>query len=156
MTTVVVPPSNPRRSASSEGGSSHPSSSAAATQSLQLLLREDKLLTQHELHLSKHSQEAAFSSAAALLQSDPNGTVKQHATEALAEVDRKLLLVQSLAERVSRTSPDAVCETKQRMVGRHDSGTAMTLSKQATSMLNMLHEGLSFVSLLRMRSDGCC
>ena len=84
------------------------SSSAAATQSLQLLLREDKLLTLHELHKSKHADEAAFSYAATLLQTEGGGDVELRAVEALAEVDRKLMLVQSLAERVSRTSPDAV------------------------------------------------
>ena len=88
--------------------SSSSSSSAAATQSLQLLLREDKLLTLHELHKSKHADEAAFSYAATLLQSEGGGGVELRAVEALAEVDRKLMLVQSLAERVSRTSPDAV------------------------------------------------
>ena len=55
------------------------SSSAAATQSLQLLLREDKLLTLHELHKSKHADEAAFSYAATLLQTEGGGDVELRA-----------------------------------------------------------------------------
>lgn len=112
--TAALPP---RRSGSMEASNSQQTSSAAAaTQSLQLLLREDKLLTLHELHKSKNSEEAAFSYAAALLQSEGGG-VEQRATEALAEVDRKLMLVQSLAERVSRTSPDAVAGPLLRLHG---------------------------------------
>ena len=91
------------------------SSATAATQSLQLLLRDDYLLTQHELHITKNSQEAAFSYAASLLKDD--GTIQQRATEALGEVERKLALVQSLAERVSRTSPNAVAGPLLRLHG---------------------------------------
>lgn len=87
----------------------------AATQSLQLLLRDDYLLTQHELHITKNSQEAAFAYAASLLQAD--GNIQQRATEALGEVERKLALVNSLAERVSRTSPKAVAGPLLRLHG---------------------------------------
>jgi hypothetical protein len=94
------------------------SSSTAATQSLQLLLRDDYLLTQHELHITKNSEEAAFQYAASLLQQDNNGQqVQQRATDALQEVARKLVLVQSLAERVSRTSPKAVAGPLLRLHG---------------------------------------
>jgi hypothetical protein len=94
-----------------------PSSAAAATQSLQILLRDDHLLTQHELHITKNSQEAAFAYAAALLQQDSSGKIQQRATDALHEVERKLALVQSLAERVSRTSPEAVAGPLLRLHG---------------------------------------
>ena len=40
---------------------------SAAAASLALLLKQDVLLTQHELHISQKSQQAAFSYAAALL-----------------------------------------------------------------------------------------
>lgn len=98
----------------------HPASSSAATQSLQLLLRDDYLLTQHELHITKNSQEAAYGYAAALLQQDSSGEqhkIQQRATDALQEVERKLALVQSLAERVSRTSPEAVAGPLLRLHG---------------------------------------
>ena len=90
-------------------------SSTATTQSLQLLLRDDYLLTQHELHITKNSQEAAFAYAASLLKED--GSIQQRATEALGEVERKLALVHSLAERVSRTSPNAVAGPLLRLHG---------------------------------------
>lgn len=95
------------------------SSSSAATQSLQLLLRDDYLLTQHELHVTKNSQEAAYGYAASLLQQgeQPNTKIQQRATDALQEVERKLALVQSLAERVSRTSPEAVAGPLLRLHG---------------------------------------
>ena len=102
-------------------GPAPPSSAAAAAQSLQLLLREDTLLTQHDLHVSKNAEEAAFAYAASLLKQE-GGAVQQRATEALAEVDRKLALVQSLAERVSRTSPEAVAGPLLRLHG-YDLGT---------------------------------
>mmetsp|Transcript_19228 Transcript_19228/g.28447 ORF Transcript_19228/g.28447 Transcript_19228/m.28447 type:complete len:1031 (-) Transcript_19228:40-3132(-) len=98
----------------------HQASSSAATQSLQLLLRDDYLLTQHELHITKNSQEAAYGYAAALLQQDTSGEqhkIQQRATDALQEVERKLALVQSLAERVSRTSPEAVAGPLLRLHG---------------------------------------
>jgi len=104
-------------------GHRHSSPSTAATQSLQLLLRDDYLLTQHELHITKNSQEAAFGYAAALLQQDTTvhvgeqHKIQQKATDALQEVERKLALVQSLAERVSRTSPEAVAGPLLRLHG---------------------------------------
>ena len=94
-----------------------PGSAAAASASLALLLREDNLLTQHELHVSGKPEEAAFSYAAALLETDDQHVVQQKAREALGEVERKLALVQSLAERVSRTSPEAVAGPLLRLHG---------------------------------------
>lgn len=96
-----------------------PGSTAAASASLSLLLREDTLLTQHELHVSGKSQEAAFSYAASLLDDSHHDQhmVQQKAKEALLEVERKLALVESLAERVSRTSPEAVAGPLLRLHG---------------------------------------
>lgn len=96
-----------------------PGSAAAASASLSLLLREDTLLTQHELHVSGKSEEAAFSYAASLLDNNTQDqhVVQQKAKEALTEVERKLALVESLAERVSRTSPEAVAGPLLRLHG---------------------------------------
>jgi hypothetical protein len=88
---------------------------------LALLLREDRLLTQHELQVPGKSEEAAFSYAAALLEEDQGDSgsneTQQRAVDALGEVDRKLALVESLAERVSRTSPEAVAGPLLRLHG---------------------------------------
>jgi len=97
-----------------------PSSSAQAASSLALLLREDRLMTEHELHVSnKHKpEEVAFAYAAALLENETgHAEVTQRAADALAEVHRKLALVESLAERVSRTSPEAVAGPLLRLHG---------------------------------------
>ena len=95
------------------------SSAAQAASSLALLLREDNLLTEYELHVSGKSEESAFSYASALLQNEDSThlEVTQRATDALAEVHRKLALVESLAERVSRTSPEAVAGPLLRLHG---------------------------------------
>uniref|UniRef100_A0A7S4AID4 Conserved oligomeric Golgi complex subunit 5 helical domain-containing protein n=1 Tax=Pseudo-nitzschia australis TaxID=44445 RepID=A0A7S4AID4_9STRA len=67
--------------------------------------------------------EASFSYAAALLLEDNDHAGRnirdhqQQAEEALGEVDRKLALVKSLAERVSRTSPEAVAGPLLRLHG---------------------------------------
>jgi len=67
--------------------------------------------------------QASFSYAAALLLENKNSTgrsVRDHqqkAEDALGEVDRKLALVESLAERVSRTSPEAVAGPLLRLHG---------------------------------------
>ena len=84
------------------------SSAAQAASSLALLLREDELLTRFSLHVSGKGEEAAFSYAAALLEEEDSKDHQQRAKDALGEVERKFALVQSLAERVSRTSPEAV------------------------------------------------
>ena len=84
------------------------SSAAQAASSLALLLREDELLTRFSLHISGKGEEAAFSYAAALLEEEDSKDHQQRAEAALGEVERKFALVQSLAERVSRTSPEAV------------------------------------------------
>ncbi|CAB9502933.1 Component of oligomeric golgi complex 5 [Seminavis robusta] len=97
---------------------SGPSSSAAqAASSLALLLQEDILLADYNLHVSGKTEEVAFAYSAALLQNEEAGHVTQKATDALAEVQRKLALVESLAERVSRTSPAAVAAPLLRLHG---------------------------------------
>jgi conserved oligomeric Golgi complex subunit 5 len=84
------------------------SSSIQAAASLALLLREDPLLTRFDLNVSGNGEEACFAYAAALLEAEDSRDHQQRAEEALGEVDRKLALVESLGERVSRTSPEAV------------------------------------------------
>lgn len=143
----------PRRSGSMESAQ-QTSSAAAATQSLQLLLREDKLLTQHELHKSKNSEEAAFSYAAALLQSE-GGAVDQRASEALAEVDRKLMLVQSLAERVSRTSPDAVAGPLLRLHGYDVEEGGEDIQEDEPEMMDETAKSASPGSTLLATRDRC-
>jgi hypothetical protein len=94
----------------------HPTDQAAqATQSLQLLLQEDRLLQQYGLtETGKNPDQTAFPYAAALLQEeddddgDGGSDTKQRASLALSEVERKLALVESLAVKLSRTSPEAV------------------------------------------------
>lgn len=139
---------------------------AQAASSLQLLLREDPLLTEHRMHVNVNGNgnsdndkgkgkedtndnnhtaeqlitttmatatgnEASFSYAAALLLENnddvdnPNSSSigrsvrdhQQQAEDALEDVDRKLVLVESLAERVSRTSPEAVAGPLLRLHG---------------------------------------
>eukprot|EP00586_Coscinodiscus_wailesii_P004072 CAMPEP_0172488398 /NCGR_PEP_ID=MMETSP1066-20121228/17894_1 /TAXON_ID=671091 /ORGANISM="Coscinodiscus wailesii, Strain CCMP2513" /LENGTH=385 /DNA_ID=CAMNT_0013255581 /DNA_START=142 /DNA_END=1295 /DNA_ORIENTATION=+ len=114
------------------------STSNTAT-ALSLLLREDPLLTIHNLTTLPSTsstttsttatttlnanEEAAFSYAAALLHDDATGwmspptDVQSRAAEALAEADRKLMLVQSLYERVARESPAAVAGPLLRLHG---------------------------------------
>ena len=95
------------------------SSAAQAASSLALLLREDCLLTEFEFHLSGKAEESTFAYASALLENEEatHHEVTQRATDALAEVHRKLALVESLAERVSRTSPEAVAGPLLRLHG---------------------------------------
>ena len=111
---------------------------AAAAASLQLLLREDPLLVEHGMNESHQQQQqqtrsedvAAIPYAAALLQqqqqqqadstmttttttsvaesSSNSSTAKERADWALQDVERKLALVESLAVKLSRTSPEAV------------------------------------------------
>ena len=135
--------SPPKRRSSRKESSS--SLEAQAASSLALLLREDPLLTQHKMHLNASSDggpedneakadtdsendetsttQASFSYAAALLlenDSRKGRSVRDHqrqAEDALGEVDRKLALVESLAERVSRTSPEAVAGPLLRLHG---------------------------------------
>lgn len=110
----------------SDGGSSSakampPSNFSQAFSSLNLLLQEDRLMTEYELHVSGKKTEEVFAYAAALLDDTSGGhhdtEVTQRATDALAEVNRKLALVESLAERVSRTSPEAVAGPLLRLHG---------------------------------------
>ena len=111
----------------SDGGSSStkamppPNNFSQAFSSLNLLLQEDRLMTEYELHVSGKKTEEVFAYAAALLDDTGGGhhdtEVTQRATDALAEVNRKLALVESLAERVSRTSPEAVAGPLLRLHG---------------------------------------
>lgn len=107
--------------------------SSGAAHALSLLLREDPLLIKHGLtsssyHRHNHNGDAAaaadnhnddennaaHSYAAALLHdnstssSSSSGGYRQRATEALAEVDRKLALVESLSLRLSREAPEEI------------------------------------------------
>jgi conserved oligomeric Golgi complex subunit 5 len=127
----------------SKHGFSVPSSSAAlAASSLALLLREDRLLTDFNLHDgSGRTEEAAFAYSAALLQNEEAGQVTQKATDALAEVHRKLALVESLAERVSRTSPAAVAGPLLRLHGYQlDNHQAKTTGASNTTTLATIRE----------------
>ena len=150
------------------GTMSESSLGSQAASSLQLLLREDPLLTEHRMHVNVNGNgssnsdndkgkgkedtndnnhtaeqlitttmatatgnEASFSYAAALLlennddvdnvnSSSIGRSVRDHqqqAEDALEDVDRKLVLVESLAERVSRTSPEAVAGPLLRLHG---------------------------------------
>jgi hypothetical protein len=104
------------RSSTPNNNNNTPSSVAQAASSLALLLREDKMLTKLDMHVGS-GDEAAFSYAAALLESEDSKNHQQRAEEALGEVDRKLALVESLGERVSRTSPEAVAGSLLRLHG---------------------------------------
>ncbi|KAL3793104.1 hypothetical protein HJC23_005606 [Cyclotella cryptica] len=117
-----------------------------AANALALLLREDPLLVQHGLtsyrgersSTGKDSDEstqdeAAYAYAASLLHDngdfshgDPesssgwmssSGEYRQRASEALAEVDRKLALVDSLSQRISRDAPERVAGPLLRLHG---------------------------------------
>jgi conserved oligomeric Golgi complex subunit 5 len=92
-------------------------SAAQAGASLTLLLREDPLLTELDMHIGGGGDEAAFSYAAAMLDAGGTQNHQQLAEEALGEVERKLTLVESLKERVSRTSPEAVAGSLLRLHG---------------------------------------
>ena len=83
---------------------------AAAAASLQLLLREDPLLQDLTSSNNKSTDHLAFAYAASLLQQDSSESAShaQRAQEALQDVERKLALVESLAVKLSRTSPEAV------------------------------------------------
>lgn len=151
--TVKIPnsPTIGRRKSSRPESSS--SLEAKAASSLAVLLREDPLLTKHNMHLNVSANcdkdddgndkneklmkgsdddidikngtktEASFSYAAALLLANNDSvgrSIRDHqkqAEDALGEVDRKLALIESLAERVSRTSPEAVAGPLLRLHG---------------------------------------
>lgn len=89
---------------------------AAAQSTLNLLLREDRLLQEHGLTESKSDPDkVAFPYAAALISAEDGNALnsaststKQKADVALQDVERKLALVESLAVKLSRTSPEAV------------------------------------------------
>lgn len=129
----------PRRKASL---TQQQTSAAQAASSLALLLREDPLLTKLEMHVSAKGEGTPFSYAASLLETNDSRSHQQRAEDALNEVDRKLALVESMAERVSRTSPEAVAAPLLRLhghvieeeeeEGRNDSGNTTTTTLVAT------------------------
>ena len=96
---------------SSSSSNSNNNAAPAAATSLQLLLREDAALVDYGLTTST-DPDVAFQYAAALLQSGGTGTSSASTTAAAAaalqDVERKLALVESLAVKLSRTSPEAV------------------------------------------------
>ena len=134
-----------------------------AADALALLLQEDPLLLQHGLNLysggavssdtisgddnhEENPDDAAYSYAASLLHDDgsssssnnggwmsSSGEYRQRATEALAEVDRKLALVESLAQRVSRDSPTKVAGPLLRLHGFELSESTGSSTKNSTS-----------------------
>lgn len=93
-----------------DGLSNDSASAMAAAASLQVLLKEDPLLQQFGLtEASRSGDQVAFAYASTLLQKEEErGDTQQQANLALQDVDRKLILVQSLAVKLSRTSPEAV------------------------------------------------
>lgn len=124
--------------------SSNSNVGANASKSLRWLIDEDPLL--QELHLTTLQQksnantsepafayaaEPAFAYAAALINADSynadelwsssdsslGGNVQQKAKDALSEVDRKLALVESLSERISREKPEHVAAPLLRLHG---------------------------------------
>mmetsp|Transcript_5093 Transcript_5093/g.12172 ORF Transcript_5093/g.12172 Transcript_5093/m.12172 type:complete len:1111 (-) Transcript_5093:181-3513(-) len=86
---------------------------------------EGEIVSDSETDNENNSEsQASFSYAAALLLENKSNTGRsnvrdhqQQAEDALGEVDRKLALVESLAERVSRTSPEAVAGPLLRLHG---------------------------------------
>ncbi len=109
-----------------------------SSKALQYLLKEDPLLQSLKLTSLSSSNEAssspseppAFSYAAALIKTDEDGdddngngdltyssNIQQKAQEALAEVDRKLALVESLSERISREKPEHVAAPLMKLHG---------------------------------------
>ena len=99
-------------SAAAEHHQHHPQNdqAAQAAASLQLLLREDPGLQEHGLTENTNNTDGvAFPYAAALLSAEASSTTpQQRASVAVTDVERKLALVESLAVKLSRTSPEAV------------------------------------------------
>ncbi|CAJ1953396.1 unnamed protein product [Cylindrotheca closterium] len=117
------------------------SSAAQAASSLALLLREDPFLTKLDMHVSAKGDETSFAYAASLLETSDSRSHQQCAEDALGEVGRKLALVESLAERVSRTSPEAVAAPLLRLHGHvieeeaEEDGNERSTSDSGTSTL---------------------
>eukprot|EP00978_Attheya_sp_CCMP212_P001893 scaffold3904_cov47-Attheya_sp.AAC.4 len=126
------------------GATTTSTTTTSTAEALQLLLREDPLLTQHGLvgwgnggasasasarsleHGSSSSSLQEETYAAALLQSGSGGDMQmqQRAAHALAHVERKLALVTLLAERVSREFPQEVAGPLLRLHGHHPEVTS--------------------------------
>ena len=110
---------------------------AAAAASLQLLLREDPLLQANGLTKENAS---TFAYAASLLHQDDNNSIsstQQRADLALQDVERKLALVESLAIKLSRTSPEAVAGHLLRLHG-HDNNSTITSENNNNSTSSSL------------------
>ena len=158
--------SSNRARSSSGGAAAHkqqlppPDQAAQATQSLQLLLQEDHLLQQLSLtETARNPDQTAFPYAAALLQEDDdnngNSNTKQRASLALSEVERKLALVESLAVKLSRTSPEAVAGHLLRLHGHSLQTSAATsgTSSDNTEGLVIHRPTVTTLSAIRERSD---
>jgi hypothetical protein len=117
---------------------------AAAAASLNLLLREDRLLVIHGLTESgTQPDKVAFPYAAALLaDGDDSNTVntKQRADGALQDVERKLALVESLAVKLSRTSPEAVAGHLLRLHGYHLPKEGLKEDKPSSTTLSAVRD----------------
>lgn len=143
------------------GAPAAPSSAAQAASSLALLLREDRLMTEYELHVSGKTEEVAFTYAAALLQNEASSglgggataEVTQRATDALAEVHRKLALVESLAERVSRTSPEAVAGPLLRLHGYMAKDDSSGIGANNSSGTTISRAGVTTLATVRERGE---
>lgn len=160
---------------------------AGAADALSLLLQEDPLLLQHGLNLynggsvssdasgddnhEDNPDDAAYAYAASLLHDDgssapsnnggwmsSSGEYRQRATEALAEVDRKLALVESLAQRVSRDSPEKVAgpllrlhgfelsESSERSTNKNSDVATLTATRDKADRLERQSQVLSTVA----------
>jgi conserved oligomeric Golgi complex subunit 5 len=140
---------------SSSGGGNDPAAAQAAATSLQLLLRENPGLVQHGLTVQaagKNPDAVAFPYAAALLvqtttTDSSNCSPEELATAALQDVERKLALTESLAVKLSRTSPEAVTGHLLRLHGYSSSvthypetgtGTTTTSSSHGKAVLDTM------------------
>lgn len=170
-----------------------PNQTAAATTSLQLLLREDPLLEEFGLTKPLGNKttsgttntgsvgNVAFAYAAALLNNEDNKSdsgdaaigssrndllsTQHRADAALQDVERKLALVESLAVKLSRTSPEAVAGHFLRLHGYHVDrfpGNSETISigdttegKEETPVVSGLESSTIVVTLpaIRDRSE---
>ena len=141
--TITGTMAAPVTSSTSTTGGDQAAAAAAAAASLQLLLREDPLLLDHGMtEWNPHRpDQAAIPYAAAVLQQsqeplDHSSTAvlaKERADTALQDVERKLALVESLAVKLSRTSPEAVAGPLMRL---HGHGTLVVHAAEESQHLD--------------------
>jgi conserved oligomeric Golgi complex subunit 5 len=128
-----------------------------AAQSLQLLLREDPLLVEYGLTKSDDDDTPeessppvpAYEYAAALLVGKTDSFSTDRALDALSEVERKLALVESLATKLSRTSPEAVAGHLLRLHGYGERGSStvtLAVMRERVERLNRSAESLESVA----------